>query len=99
MHHLLRKCECRMLVNTCFRAISFLQEIMVEVFEDGPSDHIPRKMESQRWTISVAKYMEEDKFDRSFSDFEYDDHGYDSDGDDDSCDIDNDSDSWRRAAD
>ena len=78
--------ESLRLVNTYFRAISFLQEIMVEVYEDGPSDHIRRKTESHGWTISVAEYMEEENFDRSLGDFEYDDYGYDSDF-------------WRRAAD
>ena len=88
-----------MLGNTSFRAISFPQDIMVKVYEDGPSDHIRRKMESHGWTISVAEYMEEKNFDRSFSDSEYDDYGYDSDGDDGNYDIDNYSNFWRRAAD
>ena len=69
------------------------------MYEDGPSDDIRRKMENHGWIISVAEYMEEDSFDGSLSDFEYDDYGYDSDGDDDNYDIDNDSDFWRRAAD
>ena len=91
--------EALRLVNTHFRAISFLQEIIVEVYEDGPSDHIRRKRQGHGWTMSVAEYMEEENFDRGFSDFEYDDYGYDSNGDDDNYDIDNDSDFWRRAAD
>ena len=91
--------EALRLVNTHFRAISFLHEIIVEVYEDGPSDHIRRKMESYGWTMSVAEYMEEKNFDRSFSDFEYDDYRYDSDGDDHNYDIDSDSDFWRRGAD
>lgn len=64
--------EALKLVNTHFRAILSLQEIIVEVYEDGPSDHIRRKMESHGWTISIAEYVEED-FDRSFSDFGNDD--------------------------
>ena len=93
--------EALNLVNTHFRAISFLQKIVVEVYEDGPSDYIRRQMESHRWTISVVEYVEEEDFDRSFSDFGCDDHSYDSDSDghDDDYDIDNDSDFWRRAAD
>jgi len=94
--------EALKLVNTHFRAISSLQEIIVEVYKDGPSDHIRRKIESHGWTISITEYVEEEDFDRSFSDFEYDDYGYDSGGDDDdndTYDIDNDSDFWRRAAD
>ena len=90
--------EALRLVNTHFRAISFLQEIIVKVYEDGPSDVIRRKMENHGWIISVAEYMEEENFDGSLSDFEYDDYGYDSDGDDDNYDIDNDSDFWRRVA-
>ncbi|MCJ1473364.1 hypothetical protein MMC13_002015 [Lambiella insularis] len=95
--------EVLKLVNTHFRAISSLLEITVEVCEDGPSDHIRRKMESHGWTISIAEYVEEEDFDRSFSDCGYDGYGYDSGGgdndDDDDYDIDNDSDFWRRAAD
>jgi hypothetical protein len=87
--------EALKLVDTRFRAISSLQEIIVEVYEDGPSDHIRRKMQSHGWTISTTENMEEEDFDRSFSDFEYGDYGY---GDDD-YDIDNDSDFWRRAGD
>ncbi len=93
--------EALNLVNTHFRGLSSLQEIIVEVYKDGPSDYIRRKMESHGWTISISEYVEEEDFDRSFSDFEYDDYGYDSGGDDDDDDddINNDSDFWRRAAD
>ena len=94
--------EALKLVNTHFRAISSLQKIVVEVYEDGPSDHIRREMESHGWTISIAERVEEEDFDRSFSDFEDDDYGYDrggDDNDDDDYDVDNDSDYWRRAAD
>ena len=83
--------EALRLVNTHFRAISFLKEIIVKVYEDGPSDHIRRKIESHGWTISATEYMEEENFDRSLSDFEYDDYGYDSDSDDGNYDVDNDS--------
>ena len=93
--------EALKLVNTHFRAISSLQEIIVEVYDDGPSDHIRRKMESHGWTISTTECVEED-LDRSFSDFESDVNGYDTGGDDDDSDdydVDNDSDFWRRVAD
>ena len=80
------------LVDARFRAISSLQEIIVEVYEDGPSDHIRREMKSHGWTISATKHVEESGSDRSF------DYGYDYDGGDD-YDIDNDSDFWRRAED
>jgi hypothetical protein len=91
--------EALTLVNTRFRAILSLQDIVVEVYEDGPSGDIRRKMENHGWTISTTEYVEEWGSDRSFGDFEDDlDHyyGYD---DDDAYEIDNDSDFWRRAAD
>ena len=94
--------EALKLVYAHFRAISSLQEIILEVYEDGPSDHIRRKMESHGWTITTTEDVEEDDFDRGFSDFEYDYDGYGHDSDDDDYDeydIDNDSDFWRRAAD
>lgn len=94
--------EALKLVDTHFRAISSLQEIIVEVYEDGPSDHIRRRMKSHGWTISTTEYVEEEDWSRSFSDFDYDDYSYggDSGGDDyDDYDIDNDSDFWRRAGD
>ena len=91
--------EALKLVNTRFRAISSLQEIIVEVYEHGPSGHIRREMESHGWIINTTEDMEEEEFDRSYSDFEYDDYGYEDDNLDDDYDIDNDSDFWRRAGD
>ena len=95
--------EALKLADTHFRAISSLQEIIVNVYEDGPSDYIRRKMESHGWTISIAECVEEEDFNRSLSDFGCGGYGYDRRGDDgdgdDSYDIDNDSDFWRRAAD
>lgn len=88
------------LVDARFRAISSLQEIIVEVYEDGPSDHIRREMKNHGWTNSVIEYVEESDFDRSFSDIEDDDYRYyDDDSGGDNYDIDDDSDFWRRAAD
>jgi hypothetical protein len=92
--------EALALVDARFRAISSLQEIIVEVYEDGPSDHIRREMKNHGWTISATEYVEESDFDRSFSDIEDDDYRYDDDdsgGDD--YGIDDDSDFWRRAGD
>jgi hypothetical protein len=94
--------EALTLVNTRFRAISSLQNIIVEVYDDGPSGYIRRKMENHGWTVSTIEYVEEWGSDRSFGDSEDDwdhDYGYDDDDDDDAYDIDNDSDFWRRAAD
>ena len=93
--------EALSLVNTRFRAISSLQNIIVEVYDDGPSGYIRRKMENHGWVVSTIEYAQEWGSDRSLDDFEDDwdhDYGYDDD-DDDAYDIDNDSDFWRRAAD
>jgi hypothetical protein len=92
--------EALALVDARFRAISSLQEIIVEVYEDGPSDCIRREMKNHGWTISATEYVEVCAFDRSFSDIEDDDYGYYDDGSGgDDYDIDNDSDFWRRAGD
>jgi hypothetical protein len=98
--------EALSLVNTRFRAISSLQEIIVEVYKDGPSDHIRREMKRHGWTVienEYVEYVEEEDFDISFSDIyfaDYDDFRLDYDDmNDDDYDIDNDSDYWRRAGD
>ncbi|KAF4633894.1 hypothetical protein G7Y89_g4221 [Cudoniella acicularis] len=93
--------EALALVDARFRAISSLQEIIVEVYEDGPSDHIRREMKNRGWTISTTEYVEESDFDRSFSDIQDDYYRYDDDsgGGGDDYDIDDDSDFWRRAGD
>jgi len=104
LDHLKIVAEALALVDASFRAISSLQGIIVEVYEDGPSNHIRRKMESHGWTINVTEQVEESDFHRSFGDIEDDDYRYsdeygnDNYGDDD-YDIDNDSDFWRRAGD
>ncbi|KAJ9129971.1 hypothetical protein NKR23_g12395 [Pleurostoma richardsiae] len=92
--------EALELVDTHFRAISSVREIILEVYQDGPSDHIRGLMRSRGWTINTTEYVEEEDSRRSFSDFDDDDddYGYD-DADYDDYDIDNDSDFWRRAAD
>jgi hypothetical protein len=87
-----------MLVDARFRVISSLQEIIVEVYEDGPSGHFRKEMKRCGWTI--REWVEEDDDRRGFSDDDdyddYDDYG----GNDyDDYDIDNDSDFWRRAMD
>ena len=45
--------EALALVDACFRAILSLQEIIVKVYEDGPSDRIRREMKNHGWTITV----------------------------------------------
>ncbi|CAF9924692.1 hypothetical protein IMSHALPRED_006266 [Imshaugia aleurites] len=92
--------EALKLVDTLFRASASLQEIIVEVYEDGQSDYIRREMVKHGWTISAVEYVEEWGTDRSFGDIDCDhDHGSDDHLGDDDYDIDNDSDFWRRAAD
>jgi hypothetical protein len=84
------------LVDAHFRAISSLQEIIVKVYEGGPSGYIRREMKNHGWTINAMEYAEESDFDRSSSDIEDDDYRYD--GDDsggDNYDIDDDSDFWK----
>ena len=96
--------EALKLVNAHFRAISSLQEIVVEVFEDGPSDHVRRTMESHGWKFSTTENVEEEDFNGRFSGHDPMDDDYDSDRseddyDVDDYDVDNDSDFDRRALD
>ncbi|OJJ65840.1 hypothetical protein ASPBRDRAFT_201504 [Aspergillus brasiliensis CBS 101740] len=83
-----------------FGAISSLQEIIVEVYEENLSSNIRREMESHGWILKVVEPVEVKDWDvdRSWGDYEDDDYPSD-DYDDDDYDIDNDSDFWRRAAD
>jgi len=76
--------EALSLVDTRLRAILSLQEIIVEVYKDGLSDHIRKEMQSHGWTISATEYVEVEEEDRtpfhrdySVTDY-YDD--YDNDG-------------------
>ena len=94
--------EALKLVDTRFRAISSLQEIIVEVYEDGSCDHIRRRMESHGWTISTTEYVEkeEENWNGSWGTLEDEHSDFGDRGDDyDDYDIDNDSDYWRRAGD
>ncbi|KAF5643416.1 Benzoylformate decarboxylase [Fusarium tjaetaba] len=96
--------EALHLVNTHFRAIPSLPEIILEVYEDGTRDSLRRKMKSCGWVLSENPNEEEEYWDRRLSDIDSDDYGYGYDDDnnsydDDDYDIDNDSDFWRRAAD
>lgn len=98
--------EALKLVNTHFRAIPSIQEIILEVYEDGPGDHVRSKMKEYGWKLSTTANIEEEDWDRGLSDVDFGrHHGSDFDDDgggddyDDEYDIDNDSDFWRRAAD
>jgi hypothetical protein len=53
--------EALELVDTSFRAISSLQEIIAEVWDDEPSENIKGRMRSHGWTISTQEYDEEDE--------------------------------------
>jgi hypothetical protein len=64
--------EALTLVNTRFRAMSSLQEIIVEVYEDGPSAYLRRQIESHGWTISATEHVEEWGPDKVFDDFKDD---------------------------
>ncbi|KAK2022627.1 hypothetical protein LX32DRAFT_698534 [Colletotrichum zoysiae] len=92
--------EALALVNVHFKAILSVTEVILEVFEEGPSQHIRRIMESHGWQLHEIEYAEEDDWNGNISDIDDDDDDWDdygSAGDD--YDIDNDSDFWRRAAD
>ena len=98
--------EALRLVDIRFRAISSLQEIILEMYEEGPSDYFRKEMKAHGWTICTTEYVEEEEdWGRSFNDFDDDGYGYGDDDDygygdgDDDYDIGNDSDFWRRAAD
>lgn len=60
--------EVLALVDTHFKAITSLKQIIVEVYEDGPSAALRKVMESRGWTIKVVGRAEESDFAGSFSD-------------------------------
>ncbi|KAI9923425.1 hypothetical protein ASPWEDRAFT_177795 [Aspergillus wentii DTO 134E9] len=91
------------LVAAHFRAITSLQDIVMEVYDEGLNSSIIRKMKSYGWTLRTVEPMEEEEWDndRTWDEIEDDYYLYNDDDDDndDGYDIDNDSDFWRRAAD
>lgn len=86
--------EALSLVDTRFRAISSLREIILQVYEDSVGGGIRNRMKSLGWTISIMGYAQEDDWSDRYDDYDYYDHG-----DYDDYDIHNDSDFWRRMAD
>ncbi|KPM38334.1 hypothetical protein AK830_g8225 [Neonectria ditissima] len=64
--------EALALVDTRFRAISSIEEIILKVYEDGPSLHIRRRMESYGWTIHAREPVEEEDWDGNSNDFDDD---------------------------
>lgn len=87
------------LVDAGFRAIPSLQEIVIEIYEEGLDSIIRRKMESQGWKLIVVERAEDEEWDIDRTWDEIEGEEYFDDYDDDEYDIDNDSDFWRRAAD
>lgn len=90
-------------VDAHFRAITSLQEIVMEVYDEGLESSLIGKMKSYGWTLRTVEIVEEEEWDndRTWDEIE-DDHYLYNDNDDDNdddYDIDNDSDFWRRAAD
>ena len=49
--------EAMNLINTHIRAISSLQQIIIEVYRGGLSDYIRREMENQGWKISDVDFV------------------------------------------
>ncbi|KAL3459186.1 hypothetical protein BJX64DRAFT_206698 [Aspergillus heterothallicus] len=96
--------EALALIDARFRKIQTLQEIVVEAYDEGPSDHNRRIMQGLGWVLKVVERVPESEEWYSDRDYltDHDDDYYDDDDDDDDddeYDIDNDSDFWRRAAD
>ncbi|KAF7898377.1 hypothetical protein EAF00_004823 [Botryotinia globosa] len=89
------------LVNSHFRAIPSLQNITVNLYEEGPGDYIRREMMNHGWTIKTTENTKSD--DDPNDVYQWLDPPQDDDDDDDysvdNYDIDNDSDFWRRAGD
>ena len=85
--------EALKLVDTRFRSISSLQDIILEAYKDAPSEDLRERMMSHGWKISIIKYGEEEDWVGSLDGFADDgidddnDYGYDDAGDD--YDIDN----------
>ncbi|KAH7003004.1 hypothetical protein EDB82DRAFT_2720 [Fusarium venenatum] len=91
------------LIDTHFRSITSLSEIIIELCEYTPENVLRSTMEGCGWVLRTRRFFYVHDWDDSGGD-EFDEFGddYDDDSnsyDDDDYDIDNDSDFWRRAAD
>ena len=60
LDHLRVATEALKMVDTKFKAMPSLPEIIVEVYEDGPSDYIRRKMTEYGWTMRTTVEEEDD---------------------------------------
>lgn len=67
------------LVDARFRKISSLQVVVIEVYGEGPSSDIRRKMESQGWKLNGVEPAEEEEWDigRFWDDIEDEDYLFD----------------------
>ncbi|TGO61927.1 hypothetical protein BOTNAR_0121g00130 [Botryotinia narcissicola] len=96
--------EALALVNSHFRAIPSLQNITVNLYEEGPGDYIRREMMNHGWTIKTTENPNSDHDTNDIYQWldppqDDDDYNDDDDYSVDNYDIDNDSDFWRRAGD
>ena len=91
------------LFDNHLRAFTSLQDINIEVYEDGLNDCVKAEMICRGWNISIKQKTEEYEFREYSSDYGgsigWDRSDYDHSKDADEYDIDNDSDFWRRAND
>ncbi|KAH0425483.1 hypothetical protein CcaCcLH18_10942 [Colletotrichum camelliae] len=87
------------MVDDHFQAMRSVTQVVLEVYEDGPSICVRSIMASRGWKICVIEQsFEDDIWARGFSDIDDDAFDYEPTSDDE-YDVDNDSDFWRRAAD
>ncbi|KAK4154705.1 hypothetical protein C8A00DRAFT_14217 [Chaetomidium leptoderma] len=80
--------EALKLADTSFRAISSLQEIILQLPGDTPMDHTRTVMGSCGWTLRMTDHVMEEAW--GFSDSDDSEYGYDYDDDD--CSVEDDSD-------
>lgn len=72
------------LVDAHFRAITSLQEIIMEVYDEGLDCSIIRKMNSYGWTLRTVELVEEEEWDndRTWDEIEDDRYLHNDDDDD-----------------
>lgn len=92
--------EALELVNTHFKAIPSLREVVLYAYDDGPGVETRQRMKEYNWKLSTTSYTtgkDYAQWGRGFSDddydngYGYDDNGYEKNGYDDYC-MDNDND-------
>ncbi|KAK7583311.1 hypothetical protein V3481_012602 [Fusarium oxysporum f. sp. vasinfectum] len=80
--------EALNLIDTHFRALPSLPEIILDANEDGPSEILRRIMEGYGWVLRTRWFFEVEGWDRMFSDVDSDDYGSSYDDEDDCYDDD-----------